>query len=195
MATDEAFVRGILDNPEDDSLRLVYADWLEERGDPRGEFIRVQCCLAGMAPDDPRHAGLESREWELLTEHGGRWVDCPGVKTLPALAEARGEQALLVTFRGGFPYSLTGPAAVWVAHGEALLKLETVRVVQMVGAARLERREGESAADFKARCDVTAAGRVLAAMLPTLAGAFQPLADAMRQAGEGLGELVRRLSR
>ena len=28
--------------PDDDAPRLVYADWLQERGDPRGEFIALQ---------------------------------------------------------------------------------------------------------------------------------------------------------
>lgn len=36
------FERAICRKPEDEELRLVYADWLEERGDSRGEFIRVQ---------------------------------------------------------------------------------------------------------------------------------------------------------
>jgi len=38
--TDETFLRAILANPSDTSLPLVYADWLEERGDPRGACIR-----------------------------------------------------------------------------------------------------------------------------------------------------------
>jgi uncharacterized protein (TIGR02996 family) len=37
---DEAFLRSILDAPGDDAPRLVYADWLDERGDPRGAFVR-----------------------------------------------------------------------------------------------------------------------------------------------------------
>src|SRR5262245_56252105 len=39
---EKAFVRAILDAPRDQALRLVFADWLEERGDPRGEFIRLR---------------------------------------------------------------------------------------------------------------------------------------------------------
>lgn len=45
MSEGDKLLQAILDNPEDDALRLVYADWLEERGDPRGEFIRVQVLL------------------------------------------------------------------------------------------------------------------------------------------------------
>ena len=41
------FLRAIIEHPEDDTPRLIYADWLEENGDPdRAEFIRVQCELA-----------------------------------------------------------------------------------------------------------------------------------------------------
>jgi uncharacterized protein (TIGR02996 family) len=38
--TDETFLRAILANPSDGSLPLVYADWLDERGDPRAASIR-----------------------------------------------------------------------------------------------------------------------------------------------------------
>ena len=39
----EGLFRAILDNPEDDIPRLVFADWLEEHGEAdRAEFIRVQ---------------------------------------------------------------------------------------------------------------------------------------------------------
>ena len=42
-----AFLAGIIANPEDDDVRLIYADWLEECGAAeRAEFIRVQCELA-----------------------------------------------------------------------------------------------------------------------------------------------------
>lgn len=46
----DAFYQAIMDNWEDDPPRLVYADWLAERGDEssriRAELIRVQCELA-----------------------------------------------------------------------------------------------------------------------------------------------------
>ncbi len=40
------FLRAILAEPDKDLPRLIYADWLDERGDPRGQFIRVQCDIA-----------------------------------------------------------------------------------------------------------------------------------------------------
>jgi uncharacterized protein (TIGR02996 family) len=35
MNDERAFFEAILENPGDDSRKLVYADWLEEQSDPR----------------------------------------------------------------------------------------------------------------------------------------------------------------
>jgi len=46
MPTDDqrALWRAIRANPDDDTPRLVYADWLDEHNEPaRAEFVRVQC--------------------------------------------------------------------------------------------------------------------------------------------------------
>src|SRR5918912_1255225 len=69
---DAAFLRAIRDQPDDDLPRLVYADYLDERGDPRGEFIRVQVERARLSPDDDREFSLALREQALLRRHGGR---------------------------------------------------------------------------------------------------------------------------
>lgn len=45
MVDDNFFLRGILSSPQDVALRQAYSDWLDERGDPRGEFLRIQPAL------------------------------------------------------------------------------------------------------------------------------------------------------
>jgi uncharacterized protein (TIGR02996 family) len=51
--TEDAFLQAIRDAPDDDAPRLVYADWLDESGDPaRAELIRVQCELVRRGADD-----------------------------------------------------------------------------------------------------------------------------------------------
>lgn len=43
MTEREAFIRQICERPDDDTVRLVFADWLQENGEPeRAEFIRDQ---------------------------------------------------------------------------------------------------------------------------------------------------------
>src|SRR5262245_54635039 len=76
MNLQNAFLRSILDAPEDDVPRLVYADWLEDNGDPgRSEFIRTQVRLAQLPPDVPVRAALAEREQALLREHSRRWAE------------------------------------------------------------------------------------------------------------------------
>jgi uncharacterized protein (TIGR02996 family) len=71
---EEAFVFDICANPDDDGLRLIYADWLQENGQPqRAEFIRVQIELARLADDDLRREALADRQDELLIAHGDEW--------------------------------------------------------------------------------------------------------------------------
>ncbi len=71
----DAFLRAIIERPDDDTPRLVYADYLDDLGDhPRAEFIRVQCELAHLPDDDPRRPALEDREHELLDEHEPAWL-------------------------------------------------------------------------------------------------------------------------
>jgi uncharacterized protein (TIGR02996 family) len=42
MRDDEQFLRAIAESPADPAVRLVYADWLEEHGDPRGSYLRAE---------------------------------------------------------------------------------------------------------------------------------------------------------
>jgi len=74
MTENEHFLHAILESPDDDQLRLIYADWLEERGEARGEFIRVQIHRATLAPDSPAHLALLTREKELLAQHEQDWL-------------------------------------------------------------------------------------------------------------------------
>lgn len=75
MTTDESlcFLREIVAAPEDDVPRLIYADWLEERGDLFGSLIRIQCELARMEAEGSRYVELRLEEWNLLHEYGEEW--------------------------------------------------------------------------------------------------------------------------
>lgn len=74
MTEEQAFVQAIAGNPADHVPRLIFADWLEERGDPRAEFVRVQCALADVDSTDPRWPELSRRQRELLRLHGPAWT-------------------------------------------------------------------------------------------------------------------------
>ncbi len=63
MTEDEAFIRTIVDRPGDDLPRLVYADWLDERNDERGSYLRTEMEL--VRNDD--FGGLEALRRSLVT--------------------------------------------------------------------------------------------------------------------------------
>jgi uncharacterized protein (TIGR02996 family) len=65
MNDDRALLDEVVAHPDDDVLRHVYADWLEEHGDPRAEFFRLEFALAGLAEDDPDYAEKFARLREL----------------------------------------------------------------------------------------------------------------------------------
>lgn len=79
----EALIQTVIDNPDDDTPRLVYADWQEEHGDAaHAELIRAQCELARLPARSKKRAPLEARVGELLerpenaalTQFGGDFV-------------------------------------------------------------------------------------------------------------------------
>ncbi len=101
------FLQAICENPDDDTPRLVYADWLEEHGNAeRAEFIRTQIDLSRLPEYEPLWQRYRaSRRWGLL-EGDLR-------KGLPKLPE--GLEWVHLCFHRGFPWK------VWVHDLGALL--------------------------------------------------------------------------
>ena len=70
-----SFLADIVANIDDDTPRLVYADWLMENGhDDRAEFIRVQIERARLPAWDGAQVALRLREQALLAQHGETWL-------------------------------------------------------------------------------------------------------------------------
>jgi uncharacterized protein (TIGR02996 family) len=121
MKTDKAFLQAVLDEPDDDAPRLVYADWLEEHGDAaRAEFLRVQCELARLADGDGRRWELEARERWLLWHHGKRWAG-------PLRRLVKRWQ-----FRRGFVEGVTAGAAEFLGWADELFRLAPIRHVRLL---------------------------------------------------------------
>lgn len=78
---EQAFLETIRKNPEDDDARAVYADWLEQRGDPRGEYLRLELQLHRI-PD--RLAVLAEAIPSTWVEAISRWYDVVLVATGPS---------------------------------------------------------------------------------------------------------------
>src|SRR5262245_40264198 len=113
-ATRTALLRAICENPEDDTARLVYADWLDEHGDhDRAEFIRLQVGIAAGTVSGDGRAGSEARAAELLGRNQADWWSelprPPGVEWVSVPTQFSRGLADAVGFRHG---------KAWRAHAE-----------------------------------------------------------------------------
>jgi uncharacterized protein (TIGR02996 family) len=74
--TEDAFLRAIIAEPEEDAHRLVSADWLDENGGSAGaaraEFIRAQVEIERLG-GGPRRSELLRRARELFDVHQETW--------------------------------------------------------------------------------------------------------------------------
>ncbi len=122
MTDDAAFLAAITDRPDDDLPRLVYADYLDEHGDPaRAEFIRLQCELAELPRTDERFPALREREAELFAANRKRW-ELPNI----------GRQL----FRRGFVEVVDTTADRFLAAARRFLALVPVRELRLRNADR-----------------------------------------------------------
>ncbi|MFL5340015.1 MAG: TIGR02996 domain-containing protein, partial [Gemmataceae bacterium] len=111
MLSDDTFLLSILDHPDENAPRLVYADWLEEHGETaRAELIRLQC------------AGQEhERVQELLDRHGLEWAG-PELRHVYSCA-----------FRRGCVEEVTVDAGLFLEVGERLFAAAPIRLLRVIG--------------------------------------------------------------
>lgn len=126
-----AFLRAIRANPDDDTTRLVFADWLDEHDDPLGEFIRVQIELEPIRYriDNPRAVELHAREDEMLRVHRDTWLG--KAKKVGTDWPEFGPQ-----FRRGLPNHASLSLDTFLKQGKALFAAcPTLREVSVFGIA------------------------------------------------------------
>jgi uncharacterized protein (TIGR02996 family) len=124
MSERDVFLNSILDNPDDDTARLVYADWLEKNGDPQGEFIRIQMAPALGTQDNSCGPAQESREQILRQIHKDKWK-----QTVPAHWEA---QYRYLAFVRGF-VRLRMSVQEFLAFHEVLEQFPWLLDVEIIG--------------------------------------------------------------
>jgi len=121
--TDEQpFLDAIFAHYHDDGPRLIYADFLEDAGDPaRAKLVRVQITLARMPDEHPRRPELANSERELLVANHARWTEhLDGLLAGPA------------QFRRGVLDSVSVDSAVFLERGEELFARVPVRRLRLI---------------------------------------------------------------
>jgi uncharacterized protein (TIGR02996 family) len=116
---ERAFFDRIRDEPDDDGPRLMYADWLDENGQPeRAEFIRLQCALARLPDEDARRPALRERERQLSEANLEKW----SAEVKPFIDD--------VVFHRGVIDSVSVDAGKFLRSGEAIFASAPVRKVR-----------------------------------------------------------------
>ena len=70
MGRRDELIQAIIQSPADDDLRQVFADYLEETGDPRAELARIPFLLEDAPEFSSERKEILSRERLLLREYG-----------------------------------------------------------------------------------------------------------------------------
>ncbi|HEY1186177.1 MAG TPA: TIGR02996 domain-containing protein [Gemmata sp.] len=79
MATEYfAFIQPLRDAPDDETLRLAYTDWLEERNDPRAEYLRTEAAWVALRPGAEPYRPLYRELSRLAAVQDPTWVTWVG---------------------------------------------------------------------------------------------------------------------
>lgn len=119
------FVKLICSNPTDITTRLVYADWLSDRGDPRGHFIRLQCALTTDNLESITRTRLLREANELLAAFGQQWS-----------AELVGRGIKRCCYSCGFVEFVELDAEAFLAQAEHLFELAPIRSIKLLTAVQ-----------------------------------------------------------
>lgn len=92
-----------LETLDDTNALSVYADWLTDRGDPRGDFIRTQLALERPDLDPEQQQALAQIEETLREAHAEAWL---GALAPAWLGEWEGVYPTKWIFRRGYLFSL-----------------------------------------------------------------------------------------
>ena len=114
-ADERAFLEAVRAQPDDDTPRLVFADWLDERGQgddaARAALIRAQCRLERL-PDGRERSAAGREVKALLKAHAKAW-------TAPLRAAGLGDDW---TFRRGFIDAGALTPTHFVKHAELIFR-------------------------------------------------------------------------
>jgi uncharacterized protein (TIGR02996 family) len=114
MPTEADFLAVIAAEPDDDTHRLVFADWLEDQGEnDRAEFIRLQLQLGDTDRDKNRRSTPVVRERQLLEAHETAWFGA---------LQAIKDEGFEYTTRRGFVEGLVVPVGTLAEHGDAIAR-------------------------------------------------------------------------
>jgi uncharacterized protein (TIGR02996 family) len=156
--TEDGFLQEIIAHPEDDAPRLVYADWLDDRGEAdRAELIRLQIEVARIERANPRgprmsQVEVQGRRWAVALHLCGdshEWSDDARARPLRDRAwdlvrqhcEAWGapfrNRASSHSYRRGLVEEVSAPARKLLTNAATWFRLAPFRALAISNAGGL----------------------------------------------------------
>jgi uncharacterized protein (TIGR02996 family) len=127
MTDRAALLAAVLADPADDTPRLIFADYLDETGDPadaaRAAFVRAEVAAEGLPPGSPDRVRLESEAARLFNAHGEVWK-----RDLLAGADRPDVRAF---YRRGFIEDVELSIQAFVAHAAELFAAVPVTTLRL----------------------------------------------------------------
>lgn len=118
-------MKDILKNRDEDTPRLVFADWLQDHGErERGEFLLLQCQMAYTPEEDPAYPRLRLRERQLWHNHKEAW------------ARPFQQFRCKTFFRRGFVDEISIHARDIIRYGEKLRSMAPIRRIAVEGVVK-----------------------------------------------------------
>jgi uncharacterized protein (TIGR02996 family) len=139
LADGAALLQGILDAPDDGTLRLVYADWLEENG---------QAVCAGMVRDEVDAPWLAVRGglWERQSE---RYPQAEGHAAVAVELLGDWPDGTEVAFRGGFVSMVRCSLDAWQRLGPALAKAHPIETLLLTDREPADQKPGSGVTGWR----------------------------------------------
>lgn len=162
LTTEDFLIKDIIDSPEDDGLRLIYADWLEDNGhEVRAELVRLQIeiykeerdCDCGRRGGNHKFAGGQHHNGpcagdQLRIQVEGRWVrarkrefellDTPEVSKHFRNIVSDKTVSWSWRTRRGLAYLVEIPMVDWLKFGKGFCSCNPIEEVRILGVAPLD---------------------------------------------------------
>ena len=125
MDTEQSYLAEIADDPDNDLLRLMFADWLDSSDPVRAEFIREQCWAAQQSPFNVKRISMEYRWPQVIKQHQKRWA-------------REFQWAQRIEFGGGVVDTLAADAELVLRYSDRIQERLPLRSLQINRANQLD---------------------------------------------------------
>jgi uncharacterized protein (TIGR02996 family) len=150
----QALEAAIIDHPDEVANYAAYADYLQELGDPRGEFIQVQLALEDPSLKAAERKKLQKREQALLKAHEQEWVGDWAALTVDAEANRSGED--FITPKAGFLRGILALATIDSLTVECARALVRAPQTRLLRELRIGRWASEDTEEYEGGPDIPA---------------------------------------